>query len=1080
MPPKAPPITTPRTPSPISADNAKTYVVGVRAGNDSGWSAWTNSAPIAPQLPAAPASVTLTRSAGQLTVAWTAVSEATSYNINLSGDGTNSWTRAESGVTGTGNTITKTIDSGIENWRWYIAAVQSVNTKGAGGWANSEFVGPIYPPGQVRNLNAERVGTGISVTWTAPANNGGSAVTGYDVNYTVDGVHSWTRVSSNQSATSATIPNVSNAVDYVVAVRANNGVGDGGPWTNSAPVAGLAGPASVTALKGGDYVEGEWSTVAGATGYDVNLLYFQNEYHYRIETNMSGTSRRIYISDGSSFSPEQFVIAVRARNDHGPGAWVNSPPATAAPELDASSVTTTTATLTISNYSGNWHYQANTGPDSSCKGPVNASTKDLTGLTAGTEYTYTAYDKSGCASADAIASETFTTPELSSSSISATGATLTLSNHSGNWHYQANKAPDNTCQGPVSGSTKDLTGLTAGTSYTYTAYSDSGCASAMATTTFTTPAGLTASSVAETTATLNIAGHTGQWWYKADIAPDNTCKGPVSGASQNLTGLTEHGTYTYTAYSDSCSTEIARATFTTTGDTLTATNVTASSVTLTIYDHTGNWYYKANFWPHTSCSSAQTGTTVNLSGLAPGTAYTYKAYNDGSCANLIATADAFTTGGVSVSNLGKTLSSHVMGVNTTSRAANFTTGNNSSGYTLHSVTAKFNAKVGAPAALMVEVYSKHDSKSEPGSSQVTLTGSNPNTAGDYTYTCPVNNNGCNLPAGTTYYLVLSAPGSPTTNAEYRWQTTQSTDQTNTPGSADWEIGNRMLTKIEGGTWGDSSGIDISGLFKVAATVNPAPLTASDISGTGATLTVANHSGAWSYKGISGTSASTSCVDVSSGTTATLSSLTANNLYGYTAYSGANCTGTELAREYFSTNDFDVGNLGEGAASGSCLVGYSAGSRKCAMPFTTGDRSGGYTLKSITAEFNAKQEITGTLGNIIVAIHAEDTVNSANPAATAKVTLDGNNPNTAGLYSYTCSGSDCSLSKETKYFIVMSTADTDGVKFYQMKLTTSDAEAVHPSGNEWSIENVGREKNGSAAWVDLASSQTGLLHIAADD
>ena len=326
----------------------KTYVVGVRAGNDSGWSAWTNSAPIAPQLPAAPASVTLTRSAGQLTVTWAAVSEATSYNINLSGDGTNSWTRAESGVTGTGNTITKTIDSGIENWRWYIAAVQSVNAKGAGGWANSDFVGPIYPPGQVRNLNAERVGTGISVTWDAPANDGGSAVTGYDVNYTLDGVHSWTRVSSNQSATSATISDVSNAVGYVVAVRANNGVGEGA-WTNSAPVAGLAGPSTVTAVKGGDYIEGEWTTVAGATGYDVNLLYFQNEYHYRIETNMSGTSRRIYINDGGAFSPEQFVIAVRARNTHGPGAWVNSPPATAAPELDASSVTTTTATLTISN-----------------------------------------------------------------------------------------------------------------------------------------------------------------------------------------------------------------------------------------------------------------------------------------------------------------------------------------------------------------------------------------------------------------------------------------------------------------------------------------------------------------------------------------------------------------------------------------------------------------------------------------------------------------------------------------------------------------------------------------------------------
>ena len=313
-----------------------------------------------------------------------------------------------SGATGTSNTITSNIVNGL----WYIAGVQAVNDKGAGGWTNSDFVAPIYSPGPVGNLSAERSGAGISVTWNAPDNNGGSAVTGYDVNYTVDGGHSWTRVHTGlgASTTSATISNVSNAVDYVVAVRANNGVGEGGAWTNSAPVAGLAGPATVTAVKGGDYIEGEWSAVAGATGYDVNLLYFQNEYHYRIETNMTGTSRRIYIDDGSDFSPEQFVIAVRARNAHGPGAWVNSPPATPAPTLTATSLTATTATLAIGNHNAAWWYKR-TSPtgDATCHSVAAGTASDaLSGLTSGTFYTYKAYDKSGCASADEIASVTFT------------------------------------------------------------------------------------------------------------------------------------------------------------------------------------------------------------------------------------------------------------------------------------------------------------------------------------------------------------------------------------------------------------------------------------------------------------------------------------------------------------------------------------------------------------------------------------------------------------------------------------------------------------------------------------------------
>ena len=73
-----------------------------------------------------------------------------------------------------------------------------------------------------------------------------------------------------------------------------------------------------------------------------------------------------------------------------------------------------------------------------------------------------------------------------------------------------------------------------------------------------------------------------------------------------------------------------------------------------------------------------------------------------------------------------------------------------------------------------------------------------------------------------------------------------------------------------------------------------------------------------------------------------------------------------------------------------------------------------------------------------------------------------------------------LSASTTYFVVMSTGDASGTRFYQLARTASDAEAVHPSGNGWSIADVGRVKQGSVAWANLGSSHTGLLHIAADD
>ena len=78
--------------------------------------------------------------------------------------------------------------------------------------------------------------------------------------------------------------------------------------------------------------------------------------------------------------------------------------------LTATSLTATTATLAIGNHNAAWWYQR-TSPtgDATCHSvAAGTATDGLTGLTSGTSYTYKAYDKSGCASADEIVSLTFT------------------------------------------------------------------------------------------------------------------------------------------------------------------------------------------------------------------------------------------------------------------------------------------------------------------------------------------------------------------------------------------------------------------------------------------------------------------------------------------------------------------------------------------------------------------------------------------------------------------------------------------------------------------------------------------------
>ena len=75
----------------FSGDNGKTYVVGLRAGNDHGWSGWRNSPSAGPFTPnPAPgpvASVTVTRTDGALNASWPAVNSATHYHVTYTVNG---------------------------------------------------------------------------------------------------------------------------------------------------------------------------------------------------------------------------------------------------------------------------------------------------------------------------------------------------------------------------------------------------------------------------------------------------------------------------------------------------------------------------------------------------------------------------------------------------------------------------------------------------------------------------------------------------------------------------------------------------------------------------------------------------------------------------------------------------------------------------------------------------------------------------------------------------------------------------------------------------------------------------------
>ena len=161
------------------------------------------------------------------------------------------------------------------------------------------------------------------------------------------------------------------------------------------------------------------------------------------------------------------------------------------------SVTAPDATLTITNWTNAWWYQKTepTGDDTCTEVTANTTTADLTGLTANTLYLYTAYSKEGCNSADQLAAtRPFTAPEvtLAAINIGTTSATLSIADWTNDWWHKRTAPTETACiKVDANTTTAALSGLTAGTTYTYTIHSDAECASdtQLATKTFRTSSG---------------------------------------------------------------------------------------------------------------------------------------------------------------------------------------------------------------------------------------------------------------------------------------------------------------------------------------------------------------------------------------------------------------------------------------------------------------------------------------------------------------------------------------------------------------------------------------------------------------
>src|SRR5258708_39706300 len=137
-----------------------------------------------------------------------------------------------SAQTANGTTTTATV-IGLANGSAYTFTVAATNSVGTGpASAASNAVTPVGPPGAPNNVSATGGNTQATVSWTAPASNGGSAITGYTVTPYI-GSTAQTATTFNSTVTTQTVTGLVNGTAYTFKVAASNAVGTGPASTAS-------------------------------------------------------------------------------------------------------------------------------------------------------------------------------------------------------------------------------------------------------------------------------------------------------------------------------------------------------------------------------------------------------------------------------------------------------------------------------------------------------------------------------------------------------------------------------------------------------------------------------------------------------------------------------------------------------------------------------------------------------------------------------------------------------------------------------------------------------------------------------
>ena len=253
--------------------------------------------------PGAPTGLTATADGQtEIDLSWTAPSDdgdssITGYQIEVSEDGSN-WRDL---VANTGSTSTSYSHTGLTagNTRHY--RVSAINSAGTGAASNvaSGTTASADVPGMPAILSVTAQAAGLSVSWSAPSQTGGSTIAAYDVRHIRSDAPNkadanWTVLQdawSGSGTLEKDLAGLTSGTQYGVQVRAVSDAGDG-PWsttvmgTTVSTISKPDAPANPRYSHDGSTIVVSWDT---STGADYYVIYHDDFFESSCRLSSSGT-----------------------------------------------------------------------------------------------------------------------------------------------------------------------------------------------------------------------------------------------------------------------------------------------------------------------------------------------------------------------------------------------------------------------------------------------------------------------------------------------------------------------------------------------------------------------------------------------------------------------------------------------------------------------------------------------------------------------------------------------------------------------------------------------------------------------